>query len=647
MPEVHNPNLQSQGPGGGSGGSGGDMRSMLVMMMLVVLVFLGYEYFRPKPAEPTPTANQQTQTQPTQSASQAPASTVPSAATSSNPAPASKSGSPPTPAQPEITAASELQTVIENEWFRITFSNRGGEVKSWILKHYYDTGGIKGGHNLDMVQQQTAARFGFPLALFTYDDALTSQLKQALYQVKVEGSTTPSGSYLAPATLTFHYAQNGVDVVKIVRFDSSYVVSVETQVKRNGEPVRALVSWPAGLGDMEEFLPSNAPASATRSPVPTSASSQIIWSIDGKQTMQGPVAGGFLIWSQPGVSNEATFDQPFQYAALTDLYFAAAFLPDDPGRATLVTLHNSIDLPTNLSDPTSQKRPTHLLGFAVGDTSGDTRLRLYAGPKALDTLASIHAIGADGQPTGPSLKPLIQFGWFTIIAEPLYLGLRFLNEHVVSNWGWDIIIMTAIFNLAMLPTRLMAMKSGLKMQRLAPQVNAIKRKYSSLKMNDPKRAEMNTEMMDLYRREGVNMYGSCLPMLPQIPLFFAYYRVLANVIELRQAHWFWLHDLSVSDPYYILPIIILVSMFIVQFITPSPGMDPMQRKMMAIMMPVIFGYSMSHFASGLALYWCTGNLINLGMQIAINRSSIGREMHDLAAKRANKKNGGPTIKGKR
>jgi YidC/Oxa1 family membrane protein insertase len=160
---------------------------------------------------------------------------------------------------------------------------------------------------------------------------------------------------------------------------------------------------------------------------------------------------------------------------------------------------------------------------------------------------------------------------------------------------------------------------------------------------------MNTEMMALYKTEGVNMYGGCLPMLVQMPLFFAYYRVLANVIELRQAHWGWLTDLSVPDPLYILPGIILVSMFLVQFLTPSPGMDPAQRRMMAIMMPVIFGFSMSHFASGLALYWCTGNLINLGLQLAINQSKMGREMHAIAAKRAAKKAGvnPKTIQGRR
>ncbi|MGH9605980.1 MAG: membrane protein insertase YidC, partial [Terracidiphilus sp.] len=146
-----------------------------------------------------------------------------------------------------------------------------------------------------------------------------------------------------------------------------------------------------------------------------------------------------------------------------------------------------------------------------------------------------------------------------------------------------------------------------------------------------------------YKTEGVNMYGGCLPMLIQMPLLYAIYEVLENAIELRQAHWLWLPDLSMPDPTYVLPILIIVTMFLVQYITPSPGMDPAQRRMMAFMMPVIFGFTMLHFPSGLALYWCTGNVINLGIQVGINQSSMGKEMHAIAARRAAKKAGGPRV----
>ena len=618
MAEIRNPNIQTPGTPGGSGGGGGDMRSTIGFAVLLLVVLLGYQYFfKPKPATETPATQTQSQTQ-------QPAVAQAGAVQASQPGAANGT------VTPTVAASLETQTTVENEQYKIVFTNRGAQVKQWILKKYKDTSGKP----LDMVQQQAAAEFGFPLSLYTYEPALTSQVNQALYQVTVDGAQpSATGVVLAPTTVTFHYAGNGVDVLKTFRFDASYAISAEAQVLRNGASVRSLLQWPAGLGDMEEFLPS----STTRAQVPTP--SFFSWSIDGKQDYEAAAK----------VSGNATLDQPYAYAAITDLYFAAAFLPEDPAHTTIVTLHNAIEIPGDLSNPNSQKKPANVLGVAVGDTSGYTKVRLFAGPKAMDVLASIHATAADGKPSGQSLQPLIQFGWMTILATPLYWVLRYLNEHGVPNWGWDIIIVTVVFNLLMLPTRLMMMKSSLKMMRIQPKVDALKKKYAHLKVSDPKRAEMNTEMMELYTQENVNMYGGCLPLLIQMPLFFAYYRVLANVIELRQAQWYWLHDLSVADPLHILPILIIASMFLVQFITPSPGMDPNQRRMMAIMMPVIFGFSMWHFASGLALYWGTGNLINLGLQLAINKSKMGQEMHAIAAKRqARKLGGGPkTIQGRK
>ena len=620
MAEIRNPNLQTQGPGGGSGG--GDMRTTIGFSLLLLVILLGYQFFfKPKPTAPP--AENQAQTQ-----SQTRAQDLGQPGTMSAEAGLASTAA----ATPAVAAALETETTIENEQYKIVFSNRGAQVKHWILKKYRDTAGKP----LDMVQPQAAAQFGLPLSFFTYESNLTSQLNQALYQVTVDGKQPAPGTLvLAPATLSFHYAANGLDVMKTFHFDQSYVIGAEAEVLRNGAPVRSLLQWPAGLGDMEEFLPSSLTRSQMRTP------SFFSWSIDGKQDYQASAK----------VSGNATLDQSYGYAAISDLYFAAAFLPEDPAHTTVVTLHNSINLPSDLSDPNSQKKPADVLGVAVGDTSGLTKVRLFAGPKAMDVLASIRATGADGNPTGASLQPLIQFGWMTILATPLYWVLRFLNEHGVPNWGWDIILVTVAFNLLMLPTRLMMMKSSLKMMRIQPKVDALKRKYAHLKVSDPKRAEMNTEMMALYKEENVNMYGGCLPLLIQMPLFFAYYRVLANVIELRQAHWYWLHDLSVADPLHILPLLIIASMFLVQFITPSPGMDPNQRRMMAIMMPVIFGFSMWHFASGLALYWGTGNLINLAIQLSINRSKMGLEMHAIAAKRQARKlggnGGGRTIQGKR
>jgi YidC/Oxa1 family membrane protein insertase len=627
LPEFQNPNLQSQGGPGGSGGGGGDLRSMLAIGSLLVAVFLGYQIFfnKPKPETQQP-AQTQSQTQQSAQTGQQPATPAQSQNAAAHP---------PAAAAPAIAAAAESETTVENGNYKIVFTNKGAQVKHWILKQYTDSAGKP----LDMVQTETSDRFGKPLSFYTYETALTSELNSALYQASATGAMT------APGTLTFHYEQNGLDVLKTFKFDSSYVIHAEFEVKRNGQPVLALLTWPAGLGDMEEFRPHP----PDRGTVPNSTASQITYSVDGKTDSFGAIGGGFLFWSKPGVSGGATLTQPFEFAALSDLYFAAAFLPDTPSRTTMVTLHNTMDILSDPSNPNSEKRPAPVIGLALGDTSGHSSLRLFAGPKQVDLVSGIHAIGADGKETGPSLRSLIQYGWLTIIATPLFWALRFLYEHGIPNWGWAIVILTAIFNLIMLPTRISMMKSSLKMQRIQPRVEAIKRKYASVKATDPKRAEMNQEMMALYKTENINMYGSCLPLLIQMPLFFAYFRVLQYAVELRHAHWLWLTDLSSPDPLHVLPILIIASMFLTQFLTPSPGMDPTQRRMMAIMMPAIFGFTLWHYASGLALYWGTGNIINLIIQLSINRSKLGKELQATAARRAAKRTGtsGKTIQAKR
>ncbi len=620
MPEIQNPNLQSQGSGGG----GGDMRSTMAFMLLAMAAIFGYQYFfaKPKPDQQPPA---QTQSQPA-----APAGSTAPAAPGQTPNAAAQAPS----ATPQVSAPLETYTTVENEFYKIVFTNRGGQVKNWILKKYFDSAGKP----LDLVQPQAAARFGLPLALYTYEPALTTQLNDALYQVSYGGAQpSATGQLLAPATVTFHYSANGINAVKTFSFGTSYVVNIETEVKRNGAPVRTLVEWPSGLGDMEELHQT----SMLRGQMPTP--SFFAWSIADRPD----------VLAAAKVSGNNTLEASYQYAAVMDLYFAAAFLPEVPDSTTVVTLHNSIELSADPSDQNSRKSSVDVVGLAVGDTSGDTRLRLFAGPKETELLKSIHATGADGKADGPGLESLIQFGsWLGVIAKPLYYALRFLRNFIGAgaySWGWAIILFTAVFNIAFIPLRFMMMKSSLKMMRIQPKVDAIRKRYSNLKMNDPKKNEMNTEVMALYKEEGVNMYGSCLPMLPQLPLFYGFFRVLYNAVELRQSHWFWLPDLSQPDPTHILPLLIIVSMFLTQYITPSPGMDPMQRRMMAFIMPIFMGSFLWHYASGLALYWATGNVLNLALQLFINQSSYGKEMHAIAARRAAKKAGvnPKTIQGKR
>jgi YidC/Oxa1 family membrane protein insertase len=592
------------------------MRSMLAFSVLAIGALLAFQYF--KPATPATPAQQQSST-PTSTPSQQ-AQSQPQSQTQGSIQAASQSASTAAPsASAAVVAAKETQTVVENELYRITFTNRGAQVKSWILKKYKNSHG----QPLDLVDQPAAQSFGYPLSLYTYEPALTSELNSALYEASSVGTVT------APAGIVFKYSKGSLAVTKTFTFNESYVIDTQVSVTRNGAPVRALVAWPSGLGDQEEAAQFTA--------------GKFAWSINGKHDSTSPNK----TWFSPGVNGNATLDQPYDYAATSDLYFAAAFLPAVPSRATVVTLHNSISVPKDAAAPNSEKFSSPVVGVAMGDTSGVTHTRLFAGPLQLDVLGGVHTTAADGTATGEDLKQLVQFGWLKIIAEPLFLLLRWVYGFV-HNWGWAIVIVTVVFNLLMLPTRVMMMRSSLKMQRIQPKLDLIKRKYAGLKATDPKRAEMNAETMKLYKEEGINMYGSCLPLLVQMPLLYGFYRVLGNVIELRQAHWGWLPNLAQSDPWHILPIFIITTMFATQMMTPSPGMDPQQRRMMAFMMPAILGFSMWNFASGLALYWATGNLINFGIQMAINNSSMGKELKALAARRAAKKTiSGKTIPGRR
>jgi YidC/Oxa1 family membrane protein insertase len=582
LAEIQNPNQQG-------GGGGQDSRTILAFTSIFLLLFLGFQYFKQKQA-PEPVKQQQSVVKTPAPVASAPTSTRTPTAT------------------PAIQAETEQVTVIENELYRIRFSNRGGQVKSWILKKYKDSSGAP----LDLVNQSAANKFGYPLSLFTYDPDLRDRLSKALYVPSASGTLT------SPAKLTFTYARDGFIVSKNFSFDSSYVVRADIAVTSNGAPVTTLISWPSGLGDQENL--------------PQYATSQFITTHGGKTDLE----------AAKKISSGATLYAPFDWAGISDLYFAAIFLPDQPAQANVVSLNNEISIPRDPKNPDPAKvDQASVLGAALGDTSGQTRTRLYAGPKALDVLASVRATSPNGNYTGPSLEPVVNFGMWVIISKPMFLALRWIYDHMIQNWGWSILIITVVINLAMLPTRLQMMKSSLKMQRIQPQMEAIKAKYKNLKATDPARQKMNEEVFALQKKEGVNMFGSCLPMLVQMPLLFAFYRMLSNVIELRQAHWLWLHDLSAPDPLHILPVFFIITMFLVQYLTPQAGVDPAQQKMMAFTMPVFFGFMTWNLGSGLALYWAFGNVINVIQQTVMNMTGLGREMREIAAKRMAKRNGKP------
>jgi YidC/Oxa1 family membrane protein insertase len=498
-------------------------------------------------------------------------------------------------------AASESEIVVENDLYRITFTNRGAQVKSWILKKFTDDKE----QPLDLVNGFGAEKYGYPLSLWTYDESQRSKLNSALYLA------SGSGRVSAPATVTFEYADGDVAVRKSFAFDDTYVVHVETSVVSKGSQVTAYPAWPAGFGD--EATLSSYHSSQIEYQYNTTTERLAIKKISG---------GG-------------TLHTPFNWAGVTDQYFAAVFLPDDSQNSAVVTLRNPLNVPKNPKNPNQQDTaPVEVLGAAVGNPAGPTVARMYVGPKALATLESVPVptvVGAD-----PDLRGLINFGFWGVIARPLFLWLRWI-EGIIKNWGWAICIQTLIINLALMPLRISSMKSALKMQKIQPQMNSIKEKYKKYGMRDPRRQEMNTEIGELMKREGVSPVGGCLPLAIQMPFLFAYYGMLGSALDLRHASWLWIHDLSSPDPWHILPIGIFITMLFMQRMTPQAGMDPSQQKMMNIMMPVMMGVLSWNFASGLCLYWSEGNFIAIAQQAVMNRTSLGREMREIAAKRARKK----------
>ncbi len=577
-------------------------RLLLVFLATFVVLILFQPLLKKFGPQPQP---QQQQTQPAQ---QNPAASIPA-----TPAPAAAVSAPKgkkvEPAVAAKQAAAESETVIESDFYKVTFTNAGAQVKSWILKKYDNDKR----EPLDLVHQIAAKEFGYPLSLFTYDENLRKKLNNALWVVNQAGRD-----------ITFEYADADVTAKKTVRFDDSYIAKVEVEVTQHGQAVAAYPAWPSTFGDE------------------TTANSYAVQRVDYHPL--SPISRKWWGGSNPverldikHVSGGNTIRTPFFWAGVSDQYFGAIFLPDDPQNAALVTLHTTLQVPRDLNKPNPNETMTvNVLGAAVGGTNGRTSLRLFAGPKNVQTLQSVHATPVQGFEETPDLSTLLDLGMFSFIVKPLFLWLRWTHEHWVANWGWDILILTVIINIALLPLRLSSMKSALKTAKIQPQMQSIREKYKKYDLRDPRRQEMNQEIAALMKEHGVNPAGGCLPLLIQFPFLIAFYTMLGNLTELRHASWFYIRDLSSADPYHILPVLIIISTFAVQKMTPQGGMDPQQQKMMNLMMPVMLGVISWNLSAGLCLYWVMGNVVAMLMQMALNRSDLGRQQREMAAKRARK-----------
>jgi YidC/Oxa1 family membrane protein insertase len=587
---------------------GADKR-LLFTLLAVFLVIGVMQYLLPKHQQPTqPEKNQQ------QQQSQQPTATPPPA----GPAATTTRTPPHTPAvaakTPVKAASSEAESVLDNGFYRITFTNRGAVVKSWLLIEKNKDGSYRyrdnAGKPFDLVNQTMAPQLGYPLALFFYDKELENEVNQALFVRESDGESTT-------APLTFEYSDGDVTVRKTFRPEKDHILDAETEVTRNGQRMQAYPQWPSGLGDQL------APASFL--------ASKVDWQQNGNIERKSAVSGGFLS-SKKWISGGQTLPGPYNWVAVADQYFAVAFMPDNPKDATLVTLNNPAEAPKNPEKPNEAKDRANVIGVAVGSPNGLTRQRIFAGPRAVDLLESIRS-----QPDGPDLRGIYDFGTFGLIARPLFLWLKWTYEHWINNWGWAIAFLTLVITMALLPLRISSMKSSLRMQRIQPQVKAITEKYKRYSITDPRRAEMQKEMSALYKKEGVNPIGGCFPLLLQMPFLIAFYSMLNNAIELRQAGWLWIHDLSAPDPYHILPIVIMIAMFVQQKSAPQAGMDPAQQKILTFMGPIMIGGFSWGVASGLSIYWALSTLLGYAQQLVINRSELGQQVKKTIERRATRK----------
>ncbi|MDR0529112.1 MAG: membrane protein insertase YidC [Zoogloeaceae bacterium] len=233
--------------------------------------------------------------------------------------------------------------------------------------------------------------------------------------------------------------------------------------------------------------------------------------------------------------------------------------------------------------------------------TGGIRAPLFAGPQEQAALKAV----------APGLDLVVDYGWLHIIAAPIFWLLGFFNR-LLGNWGWSIVALTVLIKLCFYPLSAASYRSMARMRLLTPKLTQIKERCADDRM------KMNQEMMRLYQTEKINPLGGCLPILVQIPVFIALYWVLLSAVEMRGAPWaFWIHDLSASDPYYVLPTVMMISMFAQTRLNPTPT-DPIQAKMMLIM-PLVFGVLFFFFPAGLVLYWVVNNLLSIAQQWQINR----------------------------
>jgi YidC/Oxa1 family membrane protein insertase len=295
----------------------------------------------------------------------------------------------------------------------------------------------------------------------------------------------------------------------------------------------------------------------------------------------------------------------FLFAGLQDQFFAAVAVNREGRNLELQTASDRLVPPASTD---GKEEPN--IGMGVGGAARN-QLNFFIGPKDLEVLKSVDA----------RLEKLVDFGtWFGFIAKPLFYALNWVNDNYVHNYGWSIIAVTVIINLLTLPLKLSSMKSMQKTSLIQPEIQRINEKYKGIAMTDPRAAKKNEEMMELYKKHGVNPAGGCLPLLLQMPFLIGFYSVLSVAIEMRQAQWLWVTDLSQPEtlPIRMLPVAMVGTQLLLQKMTPTAGMDPQQQRIM-LLTSLMFAVMFYGASSGLVLYWLTGNLFAMAQQYVFTK----------------------------
>jgi YidC/Oxa1 family membrane protein insertase len=553
------------------------VRGVIFVIIALAIFFLWAHYFSPTPPK-TSVAQQHAA-----AAVMHPQSAASTKAAESAPAK-------PFQPVPVVRANAERIVTIDSSIYDVQLSNRGGVVTSWRLKKYMDDENPP--RPLDLVNPASSPELGWPLSLRLPDNAqLATQANTSLYDVTVSSPTGPAPAQQAvlhaPVSISFHFSDGHLDITKTLNFTQSYQLTVDTSVSLDGKQLPAALAWRGGFGD--------------KTVLNEAQLVQVFYNQNGKLET--------LAYKKLGVSGKesesAVKEGPLEFTGIEDQFFAAAFIPE---QMPTMSLWDSTQNRTVTVDGKQQSEP--VAEMAAGSTeAAPLHMRVYVGPKDLAVLGQVH----------PSLEALVNFGWFTVLAKPLLFVMQWLHKYI-PNYGWVIVVLTLIINFAVFPLKMKSWRSMQRMQRVMPEIRSIQDRYKKYSMTDPRKRKMNEEVMAVYQREGINPMGSCLPMVLQMPILYAFWDVLRGAIELRHAPWvLWIHNLSVKDPYYILPITMTIAMYLMTKMTPQTTVDPAQQKMMTFM-PVMFGIFFFTLSSGLNLYMLTSNTVGVAQQYYLNRT---------------------------